>query len=58
MRESLDQQLNVLPGDQGAAIIFDDINERIYPMAVRPRLTWHGGDAPTALHEKKKIFEF
>jgi hypothetical protein len=58
MRESLDVQLNYLPRVKGAGIIFDDVNERLYPMRVRPRFTWHGGEAPSALIEKKKLFEF
>lgn len=58
MREGLDKQLNVLPRSKGSAIIFDDTNERMYSMRVKPRLTWHGGDAPTAIHKVKKIFEF
>jgi len=58
MREGLDKQLNVLPRLKGSAIIFDDSNERMYSMRVRPRFTWHGGEAPTAMHKKKKVFEF
>lgn len=56
MREGLVQQLDNLPGDKGSAIVFDDTNERMYPMKVRPRLTWHGGSAPSALKEEKKGF--
>jgi len=58
MREGLDKQLNVLPRVKGSALIFDDTNERLYSMRVRPRYTWHGGEAPSAMHKKKKIFEF
>jgi len=58
MREGLDKQLNVLPRVKGAAIIFDDMNERLYSMRVRPRYTWHGGEAPSALVDKKNIFDF
>lgn len=58
MRESLDKQLNELPKVKGAGIIFDDVNEKSYPIRVRPRFTWHGGDAPSAIHKKKKIFDF
>jgi hypothetical protein len=58
MREGLDVMLNNLPRVRGAAIILDDSNERMYPMRVRPRFTWHGGEAPTALHEDKKGFDF
>ena len=58
MREGLDKQLNLLPPEEGAAIVFDDLNERLYPIRVRPRYTWHGGSAPTALPKEKKVFEF
>ncbi|MEA2036869.1 MAG: ATP-binding protein [Nanoarchaeota archaeon] len=58
MREGLDKQLNLLPRLKGSAIIFDDTNERIYSMRVRPRFTWHGGEAPTAMHKAKKVFDF
>src|SRR3989344_6383062 len=49
MREGLDVQLDNLPREKGAALIFDDTNERLYAMKVRPRFTWHGGGSPTAL---------
>ncbi len=58
MSQSLDKQLNVLPRLKGSAIVFDDTNERMYSMRVRPRFTWHGGDAPTAMHKVKKVFDF
>lgn len=57
MREGLDKQLNYLPRVRGAGIIFDDVNERLYPMKVRPRFTWHGGEAPIAIHKKQKKIE-
>jgi uncharacterized protein len=56
MRTGLDQYLNDLPREKGAAIILDDSNERMYPMRVRPRFTWHGGEAPVAIPREKKIF--
>ena len=55
MREGLDKQLNILPPEEGAAIVFDDLNEKLYPIRVRPRYTWHGGSAPTALPKEKKV---
>jgi len=58
MREGLDKQLNILPTEEGAAIVFDDINEKLYPIRVRPRYSWHGGSAPSALPKEKKVFEF
>ncbi|MFH1054337.1 MAG: DUF87 domain-containing protein [Candidatus Woesearchaeota archaeon] len=57
MREGLDKAINNLPPQKGSAIVFDDINERMYPMKVRPRFTWHGGEAPNALKEKKELFD-
>ncbi|MBU2576681.1 MAG: DUF87 domain-containing protein [Nanoarchaeota archaeon] len=47
--ESISDKLNALPHLTGSAIILDDNSERIYPMRVRPRFTWHGGEAPTAI---------
>jgi len=58
MRTGLDKELDNLPRIKGAALAIDDNNEKMYPIQVRPRFTWHGGSAPTAMHEKKKIFEF
>ena len=52
--ESISSKLNNLPRLNGSAIILDDNSERIYSMRVRPRFTWHGGEAPTAI---KKIEE-
>jgi hypothetical protein len=57
-RGKLDQLLNDLPRVAGAALALDDVNERMYPMRIRPRFSWHGGGAPTIVQEKKKIFEF
>jgi uncharacterized protein len=57
MRSGLDRELDNLPRTTGAALVMDDCNERIYPMQVRPRFTWHGGDAPAAVKEKEQ-FDF
>jgi len=54
MYENISSKLNGLPRLKGSAIILDDNSERIYPMRVRPRFTWHGGEAPTAI---KKVDE-
>jgi hypothetical protein len=53
MREGLDVVLDHLPRKKGAAVIFDDTNERLYQIQVRPRFTWHGGESPTAYHPPK-----
>jgi len=57
MREGLVQQLDNLPRAKGAAIIFDDNNERMYPIRMRPRLTWHGGEDPSAIPKKSDVDE-
>ncbi|MBW2993277.1 hypothetical protein KY317_01750, partial [Candidatus Woesearchaeota archaeon] len=57
MRKGLDAELNQLPRITGAGIIFDDMNEKLYPMQMRPRITWHGGSAPVAVQEIKKEFK-
>jgi hypothetical protein len=44
-----------LPSLKGSAIILDDNSERIYPMRIRPRFTWHGGEAPTSISKKKGL---
>jgi len=47
--------MNDLPSLKGSAIVLDDNSERIYPVRIRPRFTWHGGEAPTAVGSKKEI---
>lgn len=52
---NIKQQIDDLPPEKGSAIILDDNSERIYPIRVRPRFTWHGGEAPTAVKADLKI---
>lgn len=54
MREGLNVQIDNLPRRKGAAVLFDDTNERLFAIQVRPRFTWHGGSAPVAIHEAEK----
>ncbi|MEK6863141.1 MAG: ATP-binding protein [Nanoarchaeota archaeon] len=56
MRQGLEQEMDHLPRVKGAAVIFDDANERIFPVQLRPRFTWHGGGSPTAISAKKEYF--
>jgi len=53
--ESIRHEIDDLPNLKGSAIILDDNSERLYPVRVRPRFTWHGGEAPTAVKGKIKI---
>ena len=55
MDKGLTQAINELPKEKGSAIILDDVSERIYPLRVRPRVSWHGGEAPSALKGKKSL---
>ena len=50
----LQRYLNELPGLRGSAIVLDDNSERIYPIRVHPKRSWHGGEAPRAIKEVKK----
>jgi DNA helicase HerA-like ATPase len=52
--EGIKQKMNELPRLKGSAILLDDNSERIYPIRVRPRFTWHGGEAPTAVKVERK----
>ena len=56
MRKGLDEELNILPRVQGSAIVFDDMNEHLYPIRVPPRITWHGGSSPKAIEKVKEEF--
>ncbi len=51
MKSDISAKINGLPHLKGSAIILDDNSERIYPMRVRPRFTWHGGEAPMAIRK-------
>ncbi len=53
--ESINAYMNNLPSAKGSAIILDDNSERIYPMRIRARMTWHGGEAPTSVKVKRRI---
>jgi len=52
---TIKQQMDNLPSLKGSCIVLDDNSERIYPMRMRPRFTWHGGEAPTAVKREKKL---
>src|SRR3989339_90298 len=53
--EGIQQYMDDLPTLKGSAIILDDNSERIYPVRIKPRFTWHGGEAPTAVEKKKEL---
>jgi hypothetical protein len=51
MEHGIERAMNDLPPMKGTAVVFDDLNEKILMMRVRPRVTWHGGASPTAMKE-------
>ena len=53
--KNIKQQMDDLPSLKGSAILLDDNSERIYPIKVRPRFTWHGGESPAAIKADVKI---
>ncbi len=55
LAKDIQQFIDELPSLKGSAIILDDNSERIYPVRVRPRFTWHGGEAPTAVKAEFKL---
>ena len=56
MSKGIDEHLRILPRVPGAAVIIDDKNERIFSVRMRPRSTWHGGEAPIAIKKGKQLF--
>ena len=53
--DTIKKKMNELPNQKGSAIILDDNSERIYNMRVRPRFTWHGGEAPVAVKAETSL---
>ena len=45
----IQKYLNNLRDLKGGAVILDDNSERMYPVQIRPKYTWHGGETPTIL---------
>jgi uncharacterized protein len=56
MRDGLDAVVDGLPREKGAALVFDDNNEKMFPFKIRPRMSWHGGEAPMAVRKEKHNF--
>jgi len=49
LMEDIWKYIDSLPKWVGSAIILDDNSERIYTVQVRPRYTWHAGEAAIAV---------
>ncbi len=55
LTKNIQNYLNDLPKVRGTAIVLDDNSERIYPIRIHGRLTWHGGEAPTSIKIKERV---
>jgi uncharacterized protein len=53
--EGIKTSIDNLPKLKGSAVILDDNSERLYPIRVRPRFTWHGGEAPVSVKVERKF---
>lgn len=49
LMEDMWKYIESLPRWAGSAIVLDDNSERIYTLQVRPRFTWHAGEAAIAV---------
>jgi DNA helicase HerA-like ATPase len=53
MRYDITEYIDNLPRQNGAAIVLDDNSEHVYPIQIRPRMSWHAGGTPTAIKEER-----
>lgn len=51
MRYDLKHYIDALPDRKGTGLILDDNSERIYPVQMRPRKSWHAGGTPDAFED-------
>ncbi|PSG99408.1 MAG: hypothetical protein BRC29_04800 [Nanohaloarchaea archaeon SW_7_43_1] len=51
MRYDLKHYIDSLPDRTGTGLILDDNSERVYPIQMRPRKSWHAGGTPDAYDE-------
>ncbi|MGM5484586.1 MAG: ATP-binding protein [Nanobdellota archaeon] len=51
-KDGIQRAIDFLPGEKGSAVLFDDANEQIHQIKIRPRVSWHGGGSPSALKKQ------
>lgn len=49
MHGEIKESLKKLGTEKGVALIIDDTSEAVHIIKIRPRLSWHGGEEPSAL---------
>jgi len=57
MSTGIDEHLRILPHLPGVSLIIDDQNEKVMSVRMRPRITWHGGEAPMAMKKGRELFK-
>ncbi len=48
MHEEIKEAIKKIGTEKGVALIIDDTSEAIHIIRIRPRLSWHGGEEPSA----------
>ena len=51
MRKDIGHYIEALPDEVGTGIVLDDNSERVFPIKMRPRKSWHAGGTPDAYDE-------
>jgi len=51
MQESIGEAVKKIGIQKGVALIIDDTSEAMHVIKIRPRMSWHGGEEPSALIE-------
>ena len=51
MRHDIQHYIDALPDRTGTGLILDDNSERIFPVQMRPRKSWHAGGTPDAFED-------
>ena len=51
MRHDIQHYIDSLPDAKGVGLLLDDNSERIYPVQMRPRKSWHAGGTPDAFNK-------
>ncbi|MBW6452076.1 MAG: DUF87 domain-containing protein [DPANN group archaeon] len=51
MKYGIENYFDTLPKVKGAALVLDDNSEKLIPVRVRPRMSWHAGGSPIAIKD-------
>jgi hypothetical protein len=51
MRHDIGHYIDALPDRPGTGLMLDDNSERVFPIQMRPRRSWHAGGTPDAFDE-------